>query len=107
MQEVEPFPTDCEAKTQLDGMENPPAVLTSPSKRKSISMNQWTARGIAILLITSETIELLILSDRITVMHPGQVTAEFSWNQAAQKRFCQQLWGQFHWSTHPIFKTDG
>jgi ribose transport system ATP-binding protein len=48
-------------------------------------MNQWTAQGIAILLITSEMIELLILSDRIAVMHHGQVTAEFSRNQAVQK----------------------
>jgi ribose transport system ATP-binding protein len=69
-------------------------------------MNQWTAQGIAILLITLEMVELLTLSDRIAVMHRGQVTAEFSRNQAAQKRFCQQLWGQFHWSTHLIFKTD-
>jgi ABC-type sugar transport system ATPase subunit len=70
-------------------------------------MNQWTAQGIAILLINSEMIELLTLSDRIAVMrHRGQVTAEFSRNQAAQKRFYQQLWGQFHWSTHLIFKTD-
>jgi ribose transport system ATP-binding protein len=69
-------------------------------------MNQWTAQGIAILLITSEMIELLTLSDRIAVMHHGQVTAQFSRNHAAQKRFCQQLRGQFHWSRHLIFKTD-
>jgi ribose transport system ATP-binding protein len=46
-------------------------------------MNHWTAQGIAILLITSEMIELLTLSDRIAVMHRGLVTAEFSRNQAA------------------------
>ncbi|MFZ0828856.1 MAG: sugar ABC transporter ATP-binding protein [Verrucomicrobiia bacterium] len=45
-------------------------------------MNQWTAQGIAILLITSEMPELLTLSDRIVVLHRGQVTAEFSRAQA-------------------------
>jgi ABC-type sugar transport system ATPase subunit len=45
-------------------------------------MNQWTAQGIAILLITSEMPELLTLSDRIVVMHRGQVTEEFSRDQA-------------------------
>ena len=41
-------------------------------------MNEWTARGAAILLITSEMPELLALSDRIIVMHRGRLTAEFS-----------------------------
>jgi ABC-type sugar transport system ATPase subunit len=45
-------------------------------------MDHWTAQGIAILLITSEMPELLSLSDRIVVMHRGQVTAEFSRAQA-------------------------
>jgi ABC-type sugar transport system ATPase subunit len=45
-------------------------------------MNLWTAEGIAILLITSEMPELLTLSDRIVVMHRGQVTGEFSRAQA-------------------------
>lgn len=45
-------------------------------------MNQWTAQGIAILLITSELPELLTLSDRIVVLHRGQVAAELSRAQA-------------------------
>ena len=40
-------------------------------------INQWTAEGIAIILITSEMPELLALSDRIVVMHRGRLTAEF------------------------------
>jgi ribose transport system ATP-binding protein len=40
-------------------------------------INQWTAQGIAILLITSEMPELLALSDRIVVLHRGTVTAWF------------------------------
>ena len=45
-------------------------------------MDAWTARGISILLITSEMPELLALSDRIMVMHRGRVTAEFTREQA-------------------------
>ena len=41
-------------------------------------MNEWTERGAAILLITSEMPELLALSDRIIVMHRGGLAAEFS-----------------------------
>ncbi len=37
-------------------------------------MNALTAKGIAILLITSEMPELLAMSDRILVMHRGEVT---------------------------------
>ena len=71
-------------------------------------MNQWTAQGIAILLITSEMIELLTLSDRIAVMHRGQVTAEFSRNPAALRTVLPAVMGgPFHWSTHLIFKTNG
>ncbi len=44
-------------------------------------MNQWTAEGIAVLLITSEMPELLALSDRVVVLHRGRTTAEF--NRAA------------------------
>jgi ABC-type sugar transport system ATPase subunit len=45
-------------------------------------MNQWTAQGIAILLITSEMPELLAMSDRILVLHRGRATAEFTADQA-------------------------
>jgi ABC-type sugar transport system ATPase subunit len=41
-------------------------------------MNQWTARGITILLITSELPELLAMSDRIIVLHCGEMTAQFT-----------------------------
>jgi len=45
-------------------------------------MNEWTAQGIAIILITSEMPELLAMSDRIVVMHRGRVTAELAQNRA-------------------------
>ena len=39
-------------------------------------MRAWIARGIAIVLITSEMDELLTLADRILVMHRGRLAAE-------------------------------
>jgi len=49
-------------------------------------MNEWTARGVAILLITSEMPEMLALSDRILVMHRGRVQAEFSREDATPEK---------------------
>lgn len=59
-------------------------------------MDQWTAEGIAILLITSEMPELLSLSDRIAVMHRGQITAEFSRGQATPEMVLAAAMGQTH-----------
>ncbi|UCE43332.1 MAG: sugar ABC transporter ATP-binding protein [Candidatus Aminicenantes bacterium] len=56
-------------------------------------MNQWTAQGMAILLITSELPELLAMSDRIMVMHRGRVTAEFSKDEATQERITHAAMG--------------
>ncbi|MCS7064664.1 MAG: ATP-binding cassette domain-containing protein, partial [Fimbriimonadales bacterium] len=44
---------------------------------------RWADEGIAILLITSEMPELLMLSDRIVVMHRGRITAEFTRENAS------------------------
>jgi len=41
-------------------------------------MREWVRQGISILLTTSELEELLLLSDRILVMHRGRVAAEFA-----------------------------
>jgi ABC-type sugar transport system ATPase subunit len=45
-------------------------------------MNRWTAEGVAILLVTSEMSELLQLSDRIYVMHRGEIVTELSQAEA-------------------------
>jgi len=47
-------------------------------------MRAWVGRGIAILLITSEMDELLALSDRILVMHRGQLAAEYTRETASK-----------------------
>jgi ribose transport system ATP-binding protein len=57
-------------------------------------MDEWTAQGIAILLITSEMPELLTLSDRIVVMHRGRATAEFSRAQATPETILAAAMGR-------------
>jgi ABC-type sugar transport system ATPase subunit len=57
-------------------------------------MNQWSAEGIAILLITSEMPELLAMSDRIVVMHRGRVTARFETSQASPQDILAAAMGQ-------------
>ncbi len=57
-------------------------------------MNQWTAEGIAILLITSEMPELLALSDSIVVLHRGRVTARFGRDEATPERVLQAAMGK-------------
>jgi len=41
-------------------------------------MNEWTSRGMAILLVSSDLPELIAMSDRIAVMHRGKLTATYS-----------------------------
>ena len=71
-------------------------------------MDEWTAQGIAILLITSEMSELLTLSDRIVVLHRGEITARISREECGARkntrgcdgtdtfRFLHFRGGQFH-----------
>jgi len=56
-------------------------------------MNQWTNEGMSILLITSEMPELLAMSDRIIVMHLGEITAEFSREEATQEKILNAAMG--------------
>jgi len=56
-------------------------------------MNEWTEQGISILLITSEMPELLAMSDRIIVMHLGEITAEFSREEATQEKILHAAMG--------------
>lgn len=56
-------------------------------------MNEWTAAGIAIVLITSELPELLAMSDRIVVMHRGRITGEFARGAATPDAILQAAMG--------------
>jgi rhamnose transport system ATP-binding protein len=49
-------------------------------------MGQLAARGVAILMISSELPEILGMSDRVVVMRGGQVVAELPRSEATQQR---------------------
>lgn len=49
-------------------------------------IEEWKARGIGILLITSEMPELFALSDRILVMHRGHINGEFGRSEFDSER---------------------
>jgi ABC-type sugar transport system ATPase subunit len=57
-------------------------------------MNDLTARGLAILLITSELPELLALSDRIVVLHRGGLTAHFTRAEATPEKVLEAAMGR-------------
>ncbi len=56
-------------------------------------MNQWSAAGHAIVLITSELPESLLMSDRIIVMHRGRRVAEFDRTEATQEKILHAAMG--------------
>lgn len=49
-------------------------------------MNALAAQGVAIIMISSELPEVLGMSDRILVMHEGQITGELSRAEATQEK---------------------
>ncbi|MBD3287948.1 ATP-binding cassette domain-containing protein [candidate division KSB1 bacterium] len=49
-------------------------------------MNQLTAHGAAIIMISSELPEILGMSDRILVMHHGEINGEFAAEEATQEK---------------------
>ncbi len=57
-------------------------------------MDQWTAQGIAILLVTSEMPELLAMSDRMIVMHRGRVTAQYRRGEATPEKVLEAAMGR-------------
>jgi ribose transport system ATP-binding protein len=64
-------------RPQLLLLDEPTRGIDVGAKREIYQLlNTLTARGLAILLITSELPELLALSDRILVLHRGRATAE-------------------------------
>jgi ribose transport system ATP-binding protein len=49
-------------------------------------MNQLTASGVAVIMISSELPEILGMSDRILVMHQGRITGEMTADEATQEK---------------------
>lgn len=56
-------------------------------------LNELTAAGLGILLVTSELPELLVLSDRILVMHRGRIVSELARPNATQERVLRTAMG--------------
>ncbi len=57
-------------------------------------MNQLTARGVGIIMISSELPEILGMSDRILVMHHGRIRAEYKREEATQEKILSAALGQ-------------
>ncbi|QDF65363.1 ribose ABC transporter ATP-binding protein RbsA [Shewanella sp. SNU WT4] len=59
-------------------------------------INQCKAQGLAVIMVSSDMPELLGLSDRILVMHQGQISAEFERHQAGQEQILAAAVGKYH-----------
>jgi ribose transport system ATP-binding protein len=57
-------------------------------------MNQLTAAGAAVMMISSELPEILGMSDRILVMHQGRLNGEFSAAEATQEKILHCALGE-------------
>lgn len=57
-------------------------------------INQLTASGVAVIMISSELPEILGMSDRILVMHRGGITGEFSAGEATQEKILRCALGE-------------
>lgn len=57
-------------------------------------MGQLVQQGMGIILVSSELPEVMGLSDRILVMHAGQLTAEFSRDEFDQEKIMQAATGR-------------
>jgi ribose transport system ATP-binding protein len=52
-------------------------------------MRKLTDQGVAILMISSELLEILGMSDRILVMRDGQIVGEFSRDEATEDKIIE------------------
>jgi ribose transport system ATP-binding protein len=57
-------------------------------------LNQLAARGIAILIVSSELPELIGQCDRILAMHNGRITGEYARREATEERILASAMGQ-------------
>jgi ABC-type sugar transport system ATPase subunit len=80
---------------QLLLLDEPTRGIDVGAKREVYElMNRLTNEGIAILLITSELPELLAMSDRVVVLHRGQLTAEYGRNEATPEKILEAAMGR-------------
>ena len=57
-------------------------------------INQLTAKGVAVLMISSDLPEILGMSDRILVMHQGRINGEFAADEATQEKILRCALGE-------------
>ena len=91
-----------QTRPRLILLDEPTRGIDVGAKREIYQLlDEWTAQGIAILLITSEMPELLMLSDRVMVLHRGGLVAEFSREQATPEAVLAAAMGANPYS-HPV-----
>lgn len=56
-------------------------------------MSELAGRGLAVLMISSELPEIMGMSDRILVMHSGEIVAEFTHDAATQEQIAGAMLG--------------
>jgi ABC-type sugar transport system ATPase subunit len=84
-----------QTEPQLLLLDEPTRGIDVAAKREVYALlNDLTARGIAILLITSELPELLALSDRIVVLHRGRVTASLNRDETTAEKVMEAAMGK-------------
>ncbi len=84
-----------QTRPQLLLLDEPTRGIDVGAKREIYQLlNELTARGLAILLITSELPELLALSDRIVVLHRGRLTAHFTRAEATPEKVLEAAMGR-------------
>lgn len=49
-------------------------------------MNEMVKQGMSIIMISSELLEVIGMSDRIYVMHEGKITGELSKSEATEQK---------------------
>lgn len=83
------------------GIEPKVLILDEPTRGVDIGakkeiytiMNQLAEKGVAIIMISSELPEVLGVSDRIMVMHEGEIKAFFNRNEATQEKIMMAATG--------------
>jgi ribose transport system ATP-binding protein len=86
-----------ETKPRILLLDEPTRGIDVGAKREIYALiNDLLQSGLAILLITTEMPELLALSDRVVVMHRGEITAEFARHEATPDTVLAAAMGMRH-----------
>ena len=86
----------------MAGHESPRAAARRTHPRVDIGakeeiytlMNQLASQGMAVLFVSSDLEEIRGISDRVLVMHEGQMTGELSRDELSEEAIMQLATGQ-------------